>query len=791
MGATPSSPVTSPRRARLTRTHHRSETSGRSRGRARSHSVTADIPGTGTRRASLFTISRSCEGTAQPSGGAGALLPGGHVAPARPASSLSRHAEGSDCSLSPRADFDDSSTPSSSSPSPTPNSASGASTPTATLGTTPPTATPPPPPLEPPPPLSPEKREAAAQALSLANLLWTVVLPRSLPRWCSYFPCGPNASSDSRHIRALQHSRAIIFGCEVPAESTSELMEDAAALGDSQSLAQVICDAWSGAAKQWPSVASPAVTRYPNTASFEVDPTAALLINLAEALFPLVPLVCKSLAFLADLNVQSVDPRNELGGSDALVAVARLGSRRGTNWILRNRRSWCKPGAYENIFLSACSAGNWDICRSIWNIVHSHSKFGLADKSILYAVANGHVEVAEKLVKMLRNPLSPEPLMLQLSCSGGHTETVQWLCKQVNFRRLPDVNFVAAKSMQACCAHGHLDLAKWIANEFALRREHIAGPIMNSSLAWACRYGHIRVCRWLLREFKISTAEVVESSAIEACCEGGHIEILDWAQTHLDMAAIPDSTKVDALLMCCTTGNLAVAKWLYTTFGPQPFNPTGQFLQESCGAGHLELTKWLMEVFPVPIDVAQECLKFACQRQHTALARHLYQQFTFLDPLSSFSLSCVELGSAAFAQWALQVSPVEFDADEAATERLFSECCGRGHLALARWLWREQLRDLPDFSAEAPALAARLVVQLCSSSQLLPTAAWLCAEFGVAATPEVEQAFVDSCGNYNFFGAWWLYVTFKFAPDSPTFRKALEKCPGSKMNIFLKRLAGV
>ncbi|KAH3760106.1 hypothetical protein Pelo_8049 [Pelomyxa schiedti] len=642
-------------------------------------------------------------------------------------------------------------------------------------------------------PLTAAKREAAWRTLYLAQILWTIVLPRSGCRWVNRFPCdskyddsGGNGGA-SRYIRALQYTRMIILGSEV--HSSMKPNEDA--LTDSSSLAQLLCDAWSGAVKQWPSVSSPAVTRYPNNASFEVDSTAAMLLNLAEAFFPLVPLVCKSLAFLADLNVQSVDPRNELGGSDALVAAIQVDSQRCVSWILNNRRKWCKPGAYENIFLAACSSGNWDVCRSMWKIVHSQAKLGLGQKSILHAIANGHVSLAENLSKLFHTAISPEPLMLQLSCSGGHAETAQWLCRQFEFRRPGQRNCIAAKSMQACCAHGHLALAQWLVKEFNLTREDITGSVLDSSMAWACRYGHIQVCHWLSKEFKISLSDIVDASAIEACCEGGHIGVLDWMHSEFDLSSIPDSTKVDALLMCCTKGNLSVAKWLHSHFAARSFNPPEQYMKESCKAGHLEITKWLLAVFPVSINVAKKCIKLACKGRHVKLAQYLYQQFNFLDPMKTFNICCVQLGDVEFAQWIMETNPVEFE-DSTQAEKLFSDCCSKGHLPLVKWLWATIFQDLADFSAEVKELSAKLVPQICSSSYLLPTAAWLCTEFNIVSTPAIEAAFLDACSKYNFITAWWLYVTFQFPQSSPTFREALEKTyPGSRMNLFLKQLAGI
>ena len=155
----------------------------------------------------------------------------------------------------------------------------------------------------------------------------------------------------------------------------------------------------------------------------------------------------------------------------------------------------------------------------------------------------------------------------------------------------------------------------------------------------ACRNGQFEEAKQmhLTGEIKSDTYD----NAFYWSCESGNIEIAKWLYS-LNKGIIYNYND-DAFITCCMNGHIEIAKWLYSLGNPNIHALNDLAFIRSCEFGHIEIAKWLYSLKGVNVHVLND-LPFvrSCQNNHKEIAEWLYslgnineQTYTKYMPLLS------------------------------------------------------------------------------------------------------------------------------------------------------------
>ncbi|KAH3732429.1 hypothetical protein Pelo_16741 [Pelomyxa schiedti] len=296
------------------------------------------------------------------------------------------------------------------------------------------------------------------------------------------------------------------------------------------------------------------------------------LVCLAEALFPLIPLCCRS--------------------TDSHKCIA---------WYLAR---------YSSQF-------------SVYDIMtHSDSCNALAAASI-----SGHFG----LVKWMTNALSlkcrfvSEGVALAVvgACAGGKLEVAQWLVEELDCKL--DTSHYAVSVVWASSA-GHLDVVYWLVETFsssALNDPEYVVDLHWRALGNACNQGHLPVADYLFHHFNFEPAE---EDFIPFNDFSGNLEVMQWA---LNKANVCSQFLHDC---CCTNNvNLEAIQLLFTKLAEkEEISPESiqKVFNASCKYGHFEVAKWLFGSYPIlenshTIPSIAVSLKDSCSGAYVDIAEWL------------------------------------------------------------------------------------------------------------------------------------------------------------------------
>jgi ankyrin repeat protein len=107
--------------------------------------------------------------------------------------------------------------------------------------------------------------------------------------------------------------------------------------------------------------------------------------------------------------------------------------------------------------------------------------------AIIWACANGHLEVAQWLHSLGSNISAKDNNAIIWTCINGHLDVAQWL--HSHGANISDKNNDA---IIHACVYGHLDVAQWFHSHGA----DISAQY-NTAIIYACANGHLAVAQWL------------------------------------------------------------------------------------------------------------------------------------------------------------------------------------------------------------------------------------------------------------------------------------------------------
>lgn len=159
------------------------------------------------------------------------------------------------------------------------------------------------------------------------------------------------------------------------------------------------------------------------------------------------------------------------------------------------------------------------------------------------------------------------------------------------------------------------------------------------------------------------------------------------------------SIEVEAVHVACIHGHVAVAQWVYCTFGLKPVH-LDACLMLVCQAGQVAAARWLHGTLGLTLtpDRAYMALELACHNGHLAIA-HWLHAVQWLDApeaapglhrtriVSAFQAACEghHLPIARWLRHTFQLTLVDLTRHLACT---FQNACVNGHVDTVRWLHR-------------------------------------------------------------------------------------------------------
>jgi ankyrin repeat protein len=412
------------------------------------------------------------------------------------------------------------------------------------------------------------------------------------------------------------------------------------------------------------------------------------------------------------------------------------------------------------------------------------------------------------------------------------------------------------------CEKGDFENAKSLLDEYPEINVHL---YQNAAFKNCCCNGHLEMAKWLFNKFPKINIDVKRSCFIEdededdyydknknddddddnfdyngyfnpfvECCRNGNIEMAKWLKENfinirknsdlskksfLHMEELPHNYESmiiidydeavgndkllneyfyknnercidDALLYSCQNGHLEITKWLldiYPGISNSSLNQKNLFIS-SCMMGYFEFIKWLLEKYPT-IDVYDHFVDFgenkynafteSCKNGHLEIAIFL-QSLDHNKKIDEYKniafFNCCQNGKLEVAQWLLSNYPsinIDYTIKKHWNEyNTFVECCQYGHMEMAVWLQSLNKNITFDEYKE------KAFIKSCKNGHL-NIAMWLLDKFPTLDVhSNKEEAFRKSC-EYGYLNvAKWLkdkYTTINVHTDNNGYDIAIVK----------------
>ncbi|KAH3766068.1 hypothetical protein Pelo_2070 [Pelomyxa schiedti] len=321
--------------------------------------------------------------------------------------------------------------------------------------------------------------------------------------------------------------------------------------------------------------------------------------GVAEALFPLVALVCRGVA-----AAPHVVPRPRAAYEEVhshhfdLRCAALAGSASCVRWILRHRSHDGSGGTREclSVLWGLCGGGHLAMAQQLVDGGPGEPSWARAAGLAWPAGENDlRDEVRAVDVGQYRDH---DDTLLSEACRAGHLETAKWVASRFRLRD----NWDLAAPFAAAVAAGRLDVAQWMWGSFGV------GWAFNTlGFDYPCGFsfgGNLEMIKWLVGLFpegwKWGASSETSSPMVFAwgvLSNRGltlreRIEAFQWLKSyfHFDQPALQTVTD--------NTSSVESLKWLLDTQGVQLTGSIRWWWREVEG---LESVEWVVEHFPISI----------------------------------------------------------------------------------------------------------------------------------------------------------------------------------------------
>ncbi|KAH3768051.1 hypothetical protein Pelo_142 [Pelomyxa schiedti] len=418
------------------------------------------------------------------------------------------------------------------------------------------------------------------------------------------------------------------------------------------------------------------------------------LLVLAEALFPLVALSCKQVVKICPARRPDI----------SLCICAKAGAYSCAKWL-------CNHGV-------VCAADNPGICA----------------QALQYACAEGHFKTAQ----LIRN------------IGLFHREAVVPIFTHV-------------------CTCGNLSIARWLATEFQLGPDNIPSTSQRATLESVCQKGLKEIVQYLTDLFEVTGPEARSWSLLNSACSGGHLELASWLVDRFDLTA---DDAIFALEDCCKRNHFDMARWLADRFGLYDYDQRiKEALCGACKCGNLALAKWLVSTFALDMTdiLSNRCLALqtAYSEGHIDIADWLLTEYpsakeAFRDCVVSFCSFSIEsvCRSGNLAHLKNIASAFSITAQD------FKHCDARGNairsenVELIQWL-AEEFSLAEDFLEAGSSVCATRNINFSK---------WFITHFEVPRENIINQCLTQCAVHGNCELAKWMLCTFSITPEE--FREA-------------------
>lgn len=174
------------------------------------------------------------------------------------------------------------------------------------------------------------------------------------------------------------------------------------------------------------------------------------------------------------------------------------------------------------------------------------------------AAGNGHLHVLQWLFNH-RNAHWSESAFNQ-AARNGHFEVLRWLCDTFmsDTAAFPTVKPYRLSVITQAVAGGHQNIY-----EYLTRREWPFALVTTNPLATAVSYGRLQLAKHLYQNKEWPTKDI----SIDQAAQHGHLETLQWAQTHLTCR----DPSVDLAFIVAQSGRLDIVRVLIQSWPHVPF----------------------------------------------------------------------------------------------------------------------------------------------------------------------------------------------------------------------------
>lgn len=304
---------------------------------------------------------------------------------------------------------------------------------------------------------------------------------------------------------------------------------------------------------------------------------------------------------------------------------------------------------------AACSRGDLE---SATRALESGRDTVNHDTALCCALANGHVHVAEWLVRTLgvgafgwggggdwdhcyREPISR-------ACAIGREDVVKWMAERLNVG-----GDLLGSAFLCACGHGRLGIAKYLVQLGV--DPHRLG---NHGFFLACSAGHVETAKGLLELGGLDYVYHDGLNLLEKSCEYGQLEIIKWLAKRL----VIRHDKLHRIFeSACEHGRLEVAQWLVETHGDLDIHAfDDRAFRLSCSCGRTHIAKWLVGLGGVDVHIClDDAFRAACKYAHLDTAKWLHglggvDIHAAHD--SAFCIAC-EDGRLDIGRWLINLDP--------------------------------------------------------------------------------------------------------------------------------------
>ena len=226
-------------------------------------------------------------------------------------------------------------------------------------------------------------------------------------------------------------------------------------------------------------------------------------------------------------------------------------------------------------FVVACKNGDVHMVKFWWDKNPTILQFILTDlcydDDLFYVICEkGYLQVAKWIISTNHNFISNivhEDLMVDV-CLAGKVSVAKWLLT-LSPNILVDEDIVLL--FRKVCKRGHLNMAKWLVN---MEPKIMENGDLGVAFWESCAKGKLNVAKWL---YSISSEEVYS----------------------LEKDTVDYEEKRSMLIQVCTTGHIAVVKWLLTIMPTiNDEDDIRTMFHHACMSGHLNIAKCLFKSYP-------------------------------------------------------------------------------------------------------------------------------------------------------------------------------------------------